>query len=257
MCEVEMAATATRNAFIEGNLGPVNEPVIFDEFTFEKIKMEECLGRVCKRICRSLNEQKKDTEKFLCVCVPVYNESKDDLMKTIMSVMENIDFIKHKIRFNNDKQGNIYQEEFKALRPVIVPIFDGVDAMDASMSTWLNNDFPGLLEDMDKPSCPKDIHVRAASLPWWYYCADALVIDDSEAQISNVSSDGRPFSFRKGAAATSSDISLRPTSKRIPFSSFAEEGTEEEEEVDNHYLKFQLIPIVKKTNHRKHNSHHW
>ena len=36
--------------------------------------------------------------RFLCICVPAYNESKDDLLKTIDSIMKNIDFMKHKTR---------------------------------------------------------------------------------------------------------------------------------------------------------------
>jgi hypothetical protein len=85
------------------------------------------------------------------------------------------------------------------------------------------------LDDMDAPTAPANVHVRAASADWWYYCSDILELERQ--------------------TMTSTCESERSLTKRN--SSFNRNVP------NQNYLRFQLIPIVKKTNHRKHNSHHW
>jgi hypothetical protein len=34
-------------------------------------------------------------KNYFCICIPCYNESMDDLMKTVLCLLENIDFMKH------------------------------------------------------------------------------------------------------------------------------------------------------------------
>jgi hypothetical protein len=134
---------------MEGVLGPLERPIVIDEFTYDQVKGVECLGQVCRKVCKALKKSLgKDKRKFLCICVPCYNESTEDLMKTIASLMENIDFMKHKTRFNDDETGNALKEDFATLQPVIVPIFDGIKAMDPSVREWLGIDFPGSLDAM-------------------------------------------------------------------------------------------------------------
>ena len=194
-----------------GVLGPLGEEIIIDEFTFSEVKGSECFGQICLKICSNLKEKFQKKRNFLCVCCPCYNESFDDLTKTLLSIMENIDFLKHKTRFHDDETGRKLFEYFQTLEIVIVPIFDGVKAMDSTMKKWLTSDFPGSMSQMDLPSSPELIHVRVCSARWWYYCWDTL---RKENESSNLLSNGS-------------------------------------------YLHFQLVPIIKKTNHRKHNSHHW
>ena len=134
---------------MEGVLGPLERPIVMDEFTFSQVKGVECLGQVCRKVCKALKRSLgKEKRKFLCVCVPCYNESTDDLMKTIASLMENVDFMKHKTRFNDDEVGAALKEDFESLQIVIVPIFDGCKAMDSTVKEWLSSDFPGSLDGM-------------------------------------------------------------------------------------------------------------
>jgi cell fate (sporulation/competence/biofilm development) regulator YlbF (YheA/YmcA/DUF963 family) len=160
---------------MEGVLGPLDQSTVTDEFTFTQVKGAECLGQVCRKVCKALKRSLgKEKRKFLCVCVPCYNESTDDLMKTIASLMENVDFMKHKTRFNDDEVGRTLKEDFESLQIVIVPIFDGYKAMDRTMKEWIASDFPGSLDGMDLDSAPELVHVRVCSARWWYYCWDTL-----------------------------------------------------------------------------------
>lgn len=80
-------------------LGPVDEPLIFDDFTYEEVRKTKCFASVCENICGNLLEAaagNPDTT-YLTVCVPCYNENLEELMKTFLSLMENIDFMKRKV----------------------------------------------------------------------------------------------------------------------------------------------------------------
>jgi cellulose synthase/poly-beta-1,6-N-acetylglucosamine synthase-like glycosyltransferase len=228
---------------MEGVLGPLERPVIMDEFTFSQVKGAECLGQVCRKVCKALKRSLgKDKRKFLCVCVPCYNESTDDLMKTIASLMENVDFMKHKTRFNDDEVGTALRDDFESLQIVIVPIFDGFKAMDSTVKEWLASDFPGSLDGMDVESAPELVHVRVCSARWWYYCWDTLRKESNEEPEGPKSEMVRNFQ----PSDPQPDIE-ESTRERVLSTASAAES----------YIHFQLIPIIKKTNHRKHNSHHW
>ena len=223
---------------MEGVLGPLDQSIVVDEFTYSQVKEAECLGQVCRKVCKELKRSLgKDRRKFLCVCVPCYNESTDDLMKTIASLMENVDFMKHKTRFNDDEVGKTLKDDFESLQIVIVPIFDGYKAMDRTMKEWLVSDFPGSLDGMDLASAPELVHVRVCSARWWYYCWDTLRKESNAEEFDPSKSDHLNGSLLKAAAE---HITRESTT------SSAES-----------YIHFQLVPIIKKTNHRKHNSHHW
>ncbi len=80
-------------------LGPVDEPLVIDDFTYEEVKTKKCFASVCENICDSLMaaaSENPDT-KYLTVCVPCYNENLEELMKTFLSLMENIDFMQRKV----------------------------------------------------------------------------------------------------------------------------------------------------------------
>ena len=43
----------------------------------------------------------------------------------LLTVLENIEFIKKQVRLNNDPSGQALKRSFDSMVPVIVPIFDG------------------------------------------------------------------------------------------------------------------------------------
>jgi cellulose synthase/poly-beta-1,6-N-acetylglucosamine synthase-like glycosyltransferase len=234
---------------MENILGYLDQQIIFDEFSLRQVEGKECKGQICKTICKALKRSfaKQKQRKFLCCCVPCYNEEKDDLIKTIHSTMDNIDFMKNKTRFNDDEVGRLLREYFESLEIVIVPIFDGCKAMamTSSVRKWLNSDFPGSLQGMDtETSDEAAVHVRACSARWWYRCADRL----PEDSLHKGDDDGSESDEESG-------IHLHNSLGRARLP--AEEQKIGHEDPKDSYIYFQLIPIIKKTNHRKHNSHHW
>lgn len=98
---------------MEGVIGPVqsfeNETACQD-FTYSDVTelgpggvpVKECFGQLCDKIASVIDEGTLldgGTKKYLAICVPCYNESMDDLMKTVVSIMENIDFMKNSARY--------------------------------------------------------------------------------------------------------------------------------------------------------------
>lgn len=70
-----------------------------DEFSFAEVNGDECMAVACTSITNSfLNSVKKSGGKYLCICVPCYNENIEEFTKTILSLMENMEFIQKKVR---------------------------------------------------------------------------------------------------------------------------------------------------------------
>lgn len=93
---------------MDGILGPMStNPMYFKEdFTYEDITkfggsgevIEEYHAKVAHRLCEFIDQVTlKDGGKknYFNICIPCYNESMDDLMKTVLCLLENIDFMKH------------------------------------------------------------------------------------------------------------------------------------------------------------------
>lgn len=188
-----------------------------------------------------------------------YNESFDDLMKTVLSIMENFDFMKHSTRFHDDELGTRLKDDFASLEPVIVPIFDGMQAMHPSMREWLEGDMPGSLDRMDGPSSIEKTEVRACSAVWWYYTLDSRSENDlSRAQ--SIESLGRTSDARKGSGARPSDFRGSDPTKWSSYdenSGIMGRSSVEGRKVVPQHMLFHVVPILKRNNHRKHNSHHW
>jgi hypothetical protein len=73
-------------------------PLVIDDFTFDDVNQNDCVGKSCKNICyHFVEEAETNGVCFLTICIPCYNENVDELMKTISSIMNNIEFIKHKV----------------------------------------------------------------------------------------------------------------------------------------------------------------
>jgi len=144
-------------------------PVVVDNFTFEDVQEDECVAAVCDNICALfLEEAGINKVVYLTIAIPCYNEELPELLKTINSLMQNVEFIKHKVRVHQDGIGKALVDEFTRVVPIIVPIFDGMRPMSSSMKDWVKANFPGVIDDMEIPNGPE---VRAAASLWWY-CGD-------------------------------------------------------------------------------------
>lgn len=215
--------------------------------------VQGCHAKTCSDICRHINkitDVDGGERNYFCVFVPVYNESVEQLMKTILSVMENIDFMKHEVKYHGDKIGKMLKKETSELEVVIVPVFDGMyeHQMSPSVREWLSGDFPGLLEGMPdgkgsenvrdlmtEEERKDDVEVRVALQRWWYYC------------LTNSDSD-----LKSAKELDPEEIGRLSESTLLKFVHGAHQDN-----IPNSYLHFHLSPIIKRTNHRKHNSLHW
>jgi hypothetical protein len=81
--------------------GPLDEKPIVDDFTYEDVKDTECKAIAAMNLGRYLiNRAEQEDSKYLCVCVPCYNEDLEELLKTLVSLMENFDFMIKKVPIN-------------------------------------------------------------------------------------------------------------------------------------------------------------
>ncbi len=190
-------------------LGPVDEPLVIDDFSYEEVKTKKCAASVCENICEYLMAAASDDseKKYLAICVPCYNENLEELMKTFLSLMENVDFMQRKVRkasvafittpihpfhlhiprisylftsisqarLHGDDSGIQLKKDFINTIPIIVPIFDGTKALSPSLREWLTCNFKGCLEGMDGPSEPGKVDVRVGEFVlffyvWFFWC---------------------------------------------------------------------------------------
>lgn len=154
------------------------------------------------------------------------------------------------VKYHGDKIGNMLKKETSELEVVIVPVFDGMyeHQMSPSVRDWLAGDFPNILDNMPdgegsenvrdlmtEEERREDIEVRVANQRWWYYC---LTNSDSEVKSTQ--------------ELDPEDIGRLSDSTLLKFVHGARQ-----DETPNSYLHFHMVPIIKRTNHRKHNSLHW
>lgn len=154
------------------------------------------------------------------------------------------------VKYHGDKIGTMLKKESTEMEVVIVPVFDGMyeHQMSPTVRDWLAGDFPGILKDMPdgagsensrdlmtEEERREDVEVRVANQRWWYYC---LTNSDQEVKATK---DLDP-----------EDIGRLSDSTLLKFVHGAQQ-----DETPNSYLHFHMVPIIKRTNHRKHNSLHW
>jgi hypothetical protein len=107
-----------------------------DDHSFESVEGDQCHGHCSKTICLWLrsfldNLNSKTftasvTYKFFVVCIPCFDEDIGELEKTIVSLIDCFNFMKHRVRASGDDFGKGLEQHFATLIPVIVPIFDGL-----------------------------------------------------------------------------------------------------------------------------------
>jgi hypothetical protein len=79
-------------------LGPVDGIPFIDNFTYEDVKEGTCTAQKSRIIGNHLIAKAEEEKvKYLCVCVPCYNEDLEELLKTLISLMENFDFMIKKV----------------------------------------------------------------------------------------------------------------------------------------------------------------
>lgn len=80
-------------------LGPVDGVPYVDDFTYEQVKEGTCTAMCSTKIGNYLISKANDENtKYLAVCVPCYNEDLEEMLKTLISLMENFDFMIKKVR---------------------------------------------------------------------------------------------------------------------------------------------------------------
>jgi hypothetical protein len=78
--------------------GPLEGKPIVDEFLYEDVNEGECKAFPSRNIGRYLIERAEiENTKYLTVCVPCYNEDLEEMLKTLVSLMENFDFMIKKV----------------------------------------------------------------------------------------------------------------------------------------------------------------
>lgn len=77
--------------------GPTNGELAFDDFSEKEVNGAHCSGQVCQQVCKDLEAQYGANKKFLTICIPCFNEELQELIKTIDSVMKNVEFMQRKV----------------------------------------------------------------------------------------------------------------------------------------------------------------
>jgi hypothetical protein len=187
-------------------------------------------------------------------------------------------------RLHDDTAGKTLKEELSSIRPVIVPIFDGIKALSPSMRKWLESNFPGFLDDLDGPSAPGKVDVRVDCAKWWYYSDDLMPVEEEKEE--GEEDGGRPpitpglagllggkvdpYNCERTNHAGDEVLHRLVLSHRhvshdgVSFGKSASLGAGlsmrssiPDEFNPDQILYFNLVPIIKRQNHRKHNSHQW
>ena len=79
-------------------IGPVDDFPIIDDFTYEEVRDNHCIARIAPEVCRFLIEKANEEQtKYLPLCIPCYNENFEELLKTMISLMENFEFMQRKV----------------------------------------------------------------------------------------------------------------------------------------------------------------
>ena len=227
--------------------GSLNSDIILDEFSFEQVQGIKCEAQLARKVCGSLlskitGSNLRDPE-YLTICVPCYNEHFDELESTISSLMANIEFLKTRTRFYEDAEGLKLKRKFMKLKPVIVPIFDGMKAIHPTMKAWLDVNFNGITKGIeDGKSKEGKVDVRVGLGSWWYGCEDYTEEPDTQG-------DQMPSGVEMSEAGGARGTRVTSRSSWTSRESLSIEMTT--------VLDFYVLPIVKRSNHRKHNSHQW
>jgi hypothetical protein len=77
--------------------GLVEGDRIYDNFLYEQAENTESSTRVCSKVCSRLVDRLQNDKRCIAICVPCQNETLDELMRTVSSLLENIEFLQRKV----------------------------------------------------------------------------------------------------------------------------------------------------------------
>jgi hypothetical protein len=78
-------------------LGPVEAASVLDHYSLQLVG-PACAASVSSNVCRYLVERAAaEGTKYLCICVPCYNEESLELLKTLLSLLSNMEFLERKV----------------------------------------------------------------------------------------------------------------------------------------------------------------
>jgi cellulose synthase/poly-beta-1,6-N-acetylglucosamine synthase-like glycosyltransferase len=255
--------------------GPVpGAPSVIDDFTYEDVRECHCVGQVSEKVCKSLIETSyAEGKNFLTVCCPTYNEEVDEMVKTLASLLEAFDYMYNKSPSISKYSSPAVQEEFQNVIPVIVPLFDGTKAISASMREWLTKNFPGCLDRLEGNSEPGEVEVRTYCSKWYYNTGSKKVPSKAAApthklQNKRFSSDLDSVilgtlvtedveSGYNDESVVSEARSTRSLTTDVVLVSNKRDSMHRDAANEEDVIYFYMCPIIKKSNHRKHNSHQW
>lgn len=79
--------------------GPWDKHVVTDDFTYFDVKQNLCVAKISEKICEELKKNANtENVKYLTICIAVYNEEFEEVLKTILSILNNIEFMKRKVK---------------------------------------------------------------------------------------------------------------------------------------------------------------
>ncbi len=170
---------------------------------------------------------------------------------------------------HNDDFGNEVKAYFKHVVPIFVTIFDGVGALSPSMYEWIDKSFDGQVLASKQPTPQGVQHELNIS------STNSLNVEDGRERFawSSQTQEPQDHHIQTETAATSAthatvadpfrtlrsmeeghDVELRAgLSEWGYYSNDCSYSDPVQQEKD--LIKFYILPIVKRNNHKKHNSH--
>lgn len=133
------------------------------------------------------------------------------------------------------------------------------------MRAWLNANFPGFLDGMDGPSEQGKVDVRVSCTKWWYYSDDLMPADEEHDSTFDLKKKKDAYNAGRTSIADDEVLQRLAVNHRClnPDGSFklsighSMRSSMPSDFNADQILYFNLIPIIKRQNHRKHNSHQW
>jgi hypothetical protein len=78
--------------------GPLEKKVLTDTYTYRGVRENHCVASVSRNICKHLvKKAEKENVQYLTICIPAYNEEFEEMVKTLITLMENVQFMLKKV----------------------------------------------------------------------------------------------------------------------------------------------------------------
>lgn len=202
----------------------------------------ECDGKPFTDLCDELHRVCHQSKiKLFVIMIAVYNEQLDEFQKSLFSILNSFHISYTSIVTTNNHSD--YAKEVACTIPLIMPIFDGSVKMHSTVKEWLSRYFEDLLTNMEGASASGTVDVKS-DLQFFQQerkKRTISVLSSSEFGLASQAQAGDDLSTLSSASASTTSSLPRP--KVAAW--------------DNNFVRFGMMPIVKRQNHRKHNSHYW